>query len=173
MSVWSVQAAGGGDGVDATGMPGMAAAQALQRQPAAVEDTEALDRLERVVGTRGMKAALGTEQGAQGPLVQADQAYEDGAHWTMTLSHNTSRLARSSCGEASLARGRALTTRSTSGRSCWRSLKDSRMSRLMRLRGTEPSKGYEATAKPRRACPNSLGWMVMPKWWFPRRWPRA
>src|SRR5580692_5064693 len=116
MSVVRVHAVGGGHGVYATRVPGMAAAQSPHREPAAVEDTEALDRLECVIRTRRMKAALRTEQWAQGPLVEADQGCEQGAHWTLTLSHNPSRLARSCAGEAALAALRALTTRSTSGR---------------------------------------------------------
>src|ERR1700733_1821188 len=148
MSVMRMHAAGGGHGIDATGVPGMAATQSPQAEPAAVEDTETLDRLEGVIGAGGMKTALGTEQGAQGPLIEADQGCEEGAHWTLTLSHNPSRLARSSAAEASLARGRALTTTSTSGNSCCRSRKDSRISRRRRLRGTDPPKGFEATARP-------------------------
>src|SRR5665213_56166 len=173
MSVMRMHAVGGGHGVYATRMPGMAAAQSPHSEPAAVEDTEALDRLACVIRTRRMKAARGTEQRAQGPLVQADQGYEQGAHWTLILSHNPSRLARSCAAEASFARGRALTTRSTSGSSCWRSLKDSRIRRRMRLRGTDPPNGFEATARPRRASPRSFGWTVIPKWLLPKRLPRA
>src|SRR5580658_4491679 len=160
MSVMRMHAAGGGHGVYATGVPGMAAAQSPQGEPAAVEDTETLKRLERVIRTRGIKAAFGPEQRAQGPLVQADQAYDEGAHWTLTLSHNPSRLARSTAAASPLAPGRALTTRSTGGSSCCRSLKDSRIRRRRRLRGTEPPKGLDATAVPRRANPSSLGLRV-------------
>src|SRR5580692_6627783 len=173
MSVMRVHAAGGGHGVYATRVPGMAAAQSSQGEPAAVKDTETMDRLEGVIRARRIKAALGTEQRAQGPLVHADQGCDEGAHWTLTLSHNPSRLARSSAAVASLAPGRALTTMSTAGSSCWRSLKDSRIRRRMRLRGTEPPKGFEATASPRRAIPWVLGCTVIPKWLLPRRLPRA
>jgi hypothetical protein len=44
-----MHAAEGGYGVYATGVPGMAAAQAPQGKPAAVKNTEALDCLERVI----------------------------------------------------------------------------------------------------------------------------
>src|ERR1700733_8434652 len=127
MSVIRMHAAEGGYGVYATGVPGMAATQSPQGQPAAVKNTEALNRLESVIRTRGIKAASGTEQRAQRPLIQANQGYGEGAHWTLTLSHNPSRLARSCAAEASRAAGRALTTRSTSGRSCCRSREDSRI----------------------------------------------
>src|ERR1700722_5005560 len=99
MSVVRMHAADGGHGVYAPGVPGMAAAQSPQGEPAAVEDTEALDRLEGVIGARRIKPAGGTEQGAQGPLIQADQGCDESAHWTLTLSHNPSRLARSSAAE--------------------------------------------------------------------------
>src|ERR1700761_4569721 len=155
MSVMRMHAGGGGHGVYATTMPGMTAAQSSHGEPAAVEDTEALDRLERVIRARGIKTAVWTQQRAQGPLVEADQGCDEGAHWTLTLSHNPSRLARSSAGDACRARGRALPPRSTQGRSCCRSRKDSRIRRRMRLRGTEPPNGFEATARPRRANPSS------------------
>ena len=44
-----------------------------QHELPAVEDTEAPDRLEGVIRAGRMKAAFGTEQRAQGPLVEADQ----------------------------------------------------------------------------------------------------
>jgi hypothetical protein len=46
MSVIRMHATEGGYGVYATGVPGMAAAQAPQRKPAAMKNTEALDRLQ-------------------------------------------------------------------------------------------------------------------------------
>ena len=49
MSVIRMHAAEGGYGVYATRVPGMAAAQSPQRQPAAVKNTEAVDRLECVI----------------------------------------------------------------------------------------------------------------------------
>ncbi len=53
-----MHAAGGGYRIDATRVPGMAAAQSPQGEPAAVEDTEAVKRLESVIRTRGMKNGI-------------------------------------------------------------------------------------------------------------------
>ena len=80
MSVMGVHTAGGGHGVYATRVPGMAAAQSSQGEPAAVKDTETIDGLEGVMRARGMETAPGTQKRAQGPLVEADQGCDEGAH---------------------------------------------------------------------------------------------
>ncbi len=80
MSVSRMRNIGGRHGIEATRMPGMAATQAPQREPAAVEDTEAPDRHEGVIRAGGMKAAFWTEQRAQRPLVEADQGCKEDAH---------------------------------------------------------------------------------------------
>ena len=56
-----------------------------------------------------------------------------------------------------VAAGRALTTTSRAGSSCWRSRNDSRARRLMRLRFTALPAALMPTASPSRARPASFG----------------
>jgi hypothetical protein len=58
----------------------MASSNALDSQPATSEQTEAIDGLERVVGTGRMESACGTEKRAYGPLVDSDQERGNVAH---------------------------------------------------------------------------------------------
>jgi hypothetical protein len=62
-----------------------------------------------------------------------------------------SRLARKSFGNARRAASRAETMTSTGGRSCWFKRKDSRASRLIRLRATALPNVRVAIANPKRA----------------------
>ena len=62
-----------------------------------------------------------------------------------------SRLARKSFGSARRAASLADTMTSTGGSSCWFKRKDSRASRLMRLRATAVPNVRVATANPNRA----------------------
>ena len=58
------------------GMEGMAAADAADRQPAALECAEPADRLHRIFRTAGHEPATGAEQGADPALVAAQQGDE-------------------------------------------------------------------------------------------------
>src|SRR6266702_441892 len=119
-------------------MPWVASSKSLHRQPTAPEYAESVDGFERIVGTGRMESACGTEERAHGPLVDSDQERGDVAHCSFTFFQSATRLACSSGPGASLARLRALTIRSTPGSSCWCSLKDSRMLRLILLRPRPP-----------------------------------
>src|SRR3954469_7966207 len=75
------------DGIETTRMPRMASSQASHRQPAAAEQAEPVDRLERIVGTGRMESACGTEQRADGPLVYTNQECGNVprcSHWLKT-----------------------------------------------------------------------------------------
>src|SRR5262249_48615304 len=80
-------------GIEATRMPRMAASQALHRQPATTQKTEALNGLEGIVGTGRMEPASGTEQWADGPLIYPDQQRGQEAHCSLTFFHIETRLA--------------------------------------------------------------------------------
>src|ERR1700693_1015820 len=160
-------------GVESSRVQRMAAAQALQRQPAALEDAEAQHRLEGVVRTGGIEAAARPEERADGPLVDADQEGDEAAHRAATSFHSASRLACSALPGAPLARGRALTMRSTAGISSWCRRNDSRMMRRMRLPATPPPATRTATASPRRGASSLLFITVTLKNPSPRRRPRA
>src|SRR5579863_420086 len=160
-------------GVESSRVPRMAAAEALHRQPAALEDAEAHHRLEGVVRTGRIEAATRPQQRAHGPLVDADQECDEGAHRAATSFHSASRLACSALPGAPLARGRALTTRSTAGISNWCRRNDSRMMRRIRLRATPPPATRTATASPRRGAEKVLLFTVTLKNPSPRRRPWA
>src|SRR5882724_9447652 len=116
---------GAGDGrhgIESTWMPWVASSKALHSQPTASEDAEPVDGLERKVGTGRMESASGTEERADGPLINSNQERGNVAHCSFTFFQSATRLACSSVPGASFARLRALTTRSTPGSSCWCSL---------------------------------------------------
>lgn len=56
--------------------PGMAAADAPDAQPEALEKTMLLKGLHRIVGTGGGKAAFRTQPGRNDPLVDPDKTYK-------------------------------------------------------------------------------------------------
>src|SRR4029077_19973772 len=160
-------------GVESSRVPRMATAEALRRQPATLEDAETQHRLEGVVRTGGIEAAARPQERADGPLVNADQECDEGAHRAATSFHSASRLACSTFPGVPLARGRALTTRSTAGISSWCRRNDSRMRRRMRLRATPPPATRTATASPRRGAESVLLFTVTLKNPSPRRQPWA
>src|SRR5882757_4635373 len=73
-------------GIEATRMPWVASSNALRGQPAASEQTEAIDGLERIVGTGRMESACGTEKRAHGPLVDSNQERGNVAHYAFYCS---------------------------------------------------------------------------------------
>lgn len=135
-------------GIEATRMPRMASSNAPHSQPTASEQTEPVDCLERILRTRRMESACGTEKRAHGPLVnsnqeggyvahgdyQPDLCVADGSNLPVTLFHSAARLSRSSAPLAPRARSRTLTTKSTAGKSCWCRRNDSRIILRNRLR---------------------------------------
>src|SRR6185437_12253413 len=176
----------------------MAARNAPHAEPTAAQQAEAAYGLEGVLGARGMESAAGTEEGADDPLITADQAHcEQARHaahpgpapvgpgavrrpkslpailCSMTFFHNPARLACSCAPGVARACGRALTTRSTAGRECWCNRNDSRMTRRMRLRSTALPAVRTATAMPSRAPCLSLLVTVTAKNPLPKRRPRA
>src|SRR5882762_6907549 len=76
-------------------MPRVATAETLHRQPAAVQHAESPDRLQRVIRAGRVEATRRTQQRADGPLVEANQDFGDGAHCSVTFFHSAARLARS------------------------------------------------------------------------------
>lgn len=63
-----------------TDVPGMAAADSLQGEPAAAQRTKAGDRLFGVAGTAGVKTTVGTEQRTDAVAVKPDQAQDHCLH---------------------------------------------------------------------------------------------
>src|SRR4029077_14197360 len=95
--------------------PGVAAGEPRERERTAPHDPEAQHRLERIARAGRIEAAHGPQKRAHGPLVEADQERDEVAHCSPTFFHSAARLSRSARGEASRARDRMLTTRSTAG----------------------------------------------------------
>jgi hypothetical protein len=61
-----------GDGIEAAGVPRVAAQEALQCQAAAAHQPEAIDGLQRILGATWIKAAVISEEGAHRVLVSAN-----------------------------------------------------------------------------------------------------
>src|SRR5215475_7365393 len=101
--------------IEASGVPGMAAGESRQREPPALDDTEALNRLERVLRAARVETAARTQQRAQRPLIGANQERGEMTHCSPTFFHSATRHACSALPPASRALARALTTRSTAG----------------------------------------------------------
>ena len=112
-----------------------------------------LDRFPSVAGTARMEAAVGAEQWTHCVSIQRDESDQERAHRSLTRRQCTARLAVVSACVAVAAAGRAFTTRSTIGNSCWCWRKYSRIRRLRRLRPTAPPAARTPTARPRRGCP--------------------
>src|SRR5882757_3994472 len=114
----------------------------------------AFDRCVGIAGTTGIKAAARAQHRAQDQLVRANGPHQELAHSSyhrcVMLFQCFSRLARKSVVRARLAASRADTMTSTGGKSCWFKRKDSRASRLIRLRATAVPKVRVAIAKPNR-----------------------
>ncbi len=146
-----------GHGIVAAGIPGMAASDATRREPRAAQRPVTLNGVLRVAGTRGIKAAVRPEQRADEPAVERDEGDQERAHRRTILSQCDCRLARISALLLVVAAGRALTTTSRAGSSCWRWRNDSRARRLMRLRLTALPAALMPTASPSRAWPAALG----------------
>lgn len=151
----------------------MAATQTFKGQPAAAPKPVVRKGIVCVVRAGGIKTAGGPEQRAQCPLIDTDQELGERTHSLIRSLHSNSRLARNSPLGAPRARGRALTTMSTSGSSCWCNRKDSRIARRMRLRSTPEPAVLMETARPRRGSFSSLGLSVTEKNPFASRRPRA
>jgi hypothetical protein len=162
-----------GHGIVPARMPWVTAQESFHRQPGAAECPEFLDRLQSVVGARGIEAAARSQKRTHEALIKSDQGCDGAGHCSVTFCHSARRLARSSAPTASRARPRALTTRSTWGSSCWCSRNDSRMVRRIRLRSTELPAFFTDTASPRRGPPVSFGIAVTAKNPLPKRRPRA
>jgi hypothetical protein len=97
-----------------------------------------------------METAVVAQQGAQQPLVTADQEDRDVAHVRAVRSNKASMLAASSRLSHAAAPGRAMTTISTGGRP-GRRRKHSLTTRLMRLRCTARRETLRDMASPSRA----------------------
>jgi len=162
-----------GHGIVPARVPGVTAEETFHRQPGAAERPELLDRLQSVVGARGIEAAARSQKRAHEALIKTNQECDGAGHCSVTFCQSASRLARRSLPAASRARPRALTTKSTCGSSCWCNRKDSRMVRRIRLRSTELPAFLTETASPRRGPPMSFGIAVTAKNPLPKRRPRA
>src|SRR5258708_24802148 len=161
----------GGYRVEATGVPGVAAREACERERATAEEGGALYRAQRGVRARGIEAARRRQQRAQRPLVEADQECGDVAHCSPIFFHSAARLARSVAPEAVRAPGRTLTTRSTAGMSRWCTRKDSRITRRRRVRAPPPPPAPPAHPPPRPGAPRLFRGSLPPQNPAPHRPP--
>lgn len=134
-------------------------ADALDRQPAALDGTMLAQRLQRVLRTGGQITATGRQQRADGILIKPHQQNQQaGEHFFAAFS---SALRKSSlCAPrgpflSGVICGR--TTRSSAGRFSAICLKASRIRRLIRLRSTACGNRRLDTIIPSRASPSSLG----------------
>src|SRR5260370_39002589 len=100
-------------GIESARVPRVAARKAREREPAALQEAEAQQRLQGVLRAGGIKTARRPEQRTDGPLIQADQDGCDEAHCSPPFFHSAAMLSRSASPMASRARSRMLTTRST------------------------------------------------------------
>src|SRR5579862_5112884 len=107
----------GGDRIEASRLPGVAATETPGSEPAAPEHAEALDRLERVTGAARIEAAARAEERAHRPLIEAYQERGEVAHCSPTLFQSAARLACNAFAFAATAAVRTLTTRSSGGSS--------------------------------------------------------
>jgi hypothetical protein len=121
------------------------------RQPKAAHGAMCANRLDGVLGARGMKTAVVAEQGAQQQLIAADQEDRDAAHMLAVRSSSASMLVTSWGLSHPAAPGRAITTISRAGRSALCLRKDSLTRRLIRLRWTADLETLRDTASPSRA----------------------
>ena len=138
-----------GTGSKPPGCHGWQRPEALQREPAALE------RRRSAGPPRGRSASRRDRNGSADPAAGSRSTGRRGsgvlrgcAHRAATSFHSASRLACSILPVAPLARGRALTTRSTAGISSWCRRNDSRMMRRMRLRATPPPAARTADREP-------------------------
>ena len=98
-------AAGHRHGVEPARVPGMTTGEAPERERAATEHAKAQQRFQRVLRAARMETARGTEQRANGPLIQTDQERGDVAQCSLTFFHSAARLSRPAVAEAARAAG--------------------------------------------------------------------
>lgn len=150
-------------------IPGMAATDPLERQPAATQRTVLLQRVSSVARTRRIEPAVRTQERTQCELIYADQRAEELAHCAFIRFQKLARLARSAAGAASRVAPRAAMTMSTGGKACCAKRKDSRIMRRSRLRATAEPAVFMATAIPRRGRLNAFGRTRRPKYLSSKR----
>ena len=146
-------------GIIAAGMERVAAEQAAKPKPAAAHHAIAFDGRVGVTGAGRIETAARPQHGGDRELIPADGPHEQVArlqHFCVIDFQCPSRLIRSSFGLAARAASRTETVTSTGGKECWFKRKDSRVSRLMRLRATAVPKMRVAMLNPNRGCVSLL-----------------
>lgn len=111
----------------------------------------AADGLDGIMGTRRVKAATWSEQGADEVLITTQQKNQEGLHCAFRRFQWRASDARSSSLLASAAASRAITTRSIEPMPPASCRKDSRARRLIRFRATACGDTRRETTRPRRA----------------------
>src|SRR5690606_16963063 len=138
-------------------MPGMAARQAPDGEPATAQAAMPVDGLAGILRAGGMEPAVLAHPGTEEKLVEADRREHGAAHQRTPLSRDSSsrRIRSPSLLEACR---RTLTTMSTLPSSLRLRRNTSRMVRLMKDRSTEPGTAWRPTTMPRRAdWPGAVG----------------
>jgi hypothetical protein len=147
-----------GYGIIAACVEWMTAKQATQAEPASSRDAIAFDGGMCITRARRIEAAARPEHGRDRELISADDPHEKVArlqHFCVIDFQCPSRLTRSSFSLAARAASRTETVTSTGGKECWFKRKDSRVSRLIRLRATAEPKTRVAMLNPNR------GWLPL------------
>jgi len=152
-------------------MPGMAAPEAFESEPAALQESVAIQGFKGIVGAGRIETAGVAQPRAHCPLIEPDQGCCKVAHCLITSAQSPSRLALKSPPDAPRARARALKTRSSGGSSCWCSRNDSRIARRMRLRSTPVPATLIDTASPSRGAAVPFARAVTPNNALPSRRP--
>ena len=117
-------------------MPGVATEQATHREIESRKRTVLLDGLLGIAGAARIETASRSEQWTDSASVEMQQEDQERAHATVTACQWRSRLRRIALLSPVRTPLRAFTTISASGNPCWCKRKDSRTSRLTRLRRT-------------------------------------
>lgn len=152
-------------------MPGVAARNAANRQPAATQGAMCLDGVDTVMRTGGFESTVPTDHRTERQLVGPYKKYQDSAHCRFTLAQCCSSLCWISWLDNVPMEGFAMITMSTSGRFRRFSRKDSRISRRRRFRSTARRATFFETAMPRRAVSNDWAANRTIRWESALRFP--
>lgn len=141
----------GGYWISPAGMPRMTFANTTNGKPQTPQYPELANGLLGVHGAGGMKATLTTDPGTENQPIAANQNQEQGFHVFPTLLQKFNREVRRTSTPATSAGVRATTTISKPLSGVWLHRKDSRITRLMRLRWLARTDTRRDTVTPNRA----------------------
>lgn len=123
-----------------------------------------LDGFASIARATGIETAARTQPRAEYIVIDGNEHDQDFAHDVITVCQWRAKLLVNVAFGAARAALRAFTTTSTAGSSDWCKRKDSRTTRLTRLRFTAAPIARTDTDKPRRGWPHSFGRVKTRKW---------